>query len=665
MTTKTSLHYPYTLLLMVWGVLNLASVATAVGIESNPNRLRFDLDEWDLSLPPEEIRTHYSRFPGQRFYSPVSWSGSEMGSPEHWEKTTWSSQGKNIYNTRRVLHSDISSNTLNLTQTPAFQFVLNHSTSATPAIIGSSIIVPSWDGSLRSIHRLTGRLQWMVDIGMSYFGSNVTGTKICRTTPTFVPGGYYFIVGTQFPAELLFIRTQDGYLISNTTLDDHPLSVVTMSGTVSDNVYYTGVSSREEFAAGNNSYPCCNFTGSMVAVDISTGNILWKTYSISENIRGLGKFSGAALWGSSPSVWKSRGLVFAATGNNYASPEGYNLCLEEYATSYCNSLFFGEKEEYNYMNSVIAYDVNTGKIVWVRQMSARDVWNIACIIPNSTNCPQSPGSNSDFGMAPAFDWWCYYEPIEDEYSPRVVSEDGTRGIVPNLPFIKANSTLQGDDLTRVRYNETHNKVCIRALYIGQKSGAAYCLRASTGAIIWSKQVTPGGLHGGISWGLALDEDRVYFACVNSGRIPWLLLNGTRINCGGWAACDKYSGNIVWTTADPGCFVSLNGRARLAGGSGPPTVINDIVLVGSKDTIYNSTTNLPVYGGGGGGWVYALNVTTGKILSSHQTKAAINGGFSANKDCVYIGNGGYPTILGGSNGTSIFAWCTSESLNQYS
>lgn len=80
--------------------------------------------------------------------------------------------------------------------------------------------------------------------------------------------------------------------------------------------FLQGVSSLEELWAANPSYPCCTFRGSMLKVDLATGNILWRTYTVPDNGGQTGGFSGNSVWGSSPVVDVVRKQVYIATGNS-------------------------------------------------------------------------------------------------------------------------------------------------------------------------------------------------------------------------------------------------------------------------------------------------------------------------------------------------------------
>src|SRR6185436_2622921 len=64
--------------------------------------------------------------------------------------------------------------------------------------------------------------------------------------------------------------------------DDHPVARITGTPKFLDGRLYVPVSSLEELAAADPKYPCCTFRGSVVALDASTGNQIWRTHTIAD-----------------------------------------------------------------------------------------------------------------------------------------------------------------------------------------------------------------------------------------------------------------------------------------------------------------------------------------------------------------------------------------------
>jgi polyvinyl alcohol dehydrogenase (cytochrome) len=549
----------------------------------------------------------------------------------------WPTQGGNYNNTRNVTVAGLSNLTLHLS-VPSFNYSLpNVSTTASPLLSSNLIIFPSWNGTLRGVQRLTGAALWELDVGMKYYGASSKETK----KVTFGPAIWdrdFALLGVGHPADMLMIRMRDGSLVWIVNADEHPLSAIKGSGTVFGNTFYAGVDSDElEFSENNANYTCCTFVGSMVSVDLRAGRLRWKTRSICANISGAGNFSGAGFPGSTPPVNPDLGLVFAATGSNYNVSADYFNCTNstppQDVPAECDLPYYA----CNYADSVIAFDMNNGTIVWIAKLTPWISWNMTCglnVTDASVNCLNSSTNYSGaFAMNPASDRWC------------------------RPPFNLVKKRIQAP------------LVCTPALYVVQKSGILFNLDSATGDVNWSNQTSPPGRFGGSVIGVAVDDSLVYLGVVNYDHLNWTLVNGTVINGGGWAAHYKTSGSAAWNTANPAFYdpsglyddPSSNGRSATSGGYGAPLSLSDVVLVTSGDTVY-----VPDYGtgvptnGNGGGWVYALNKTDGTVSSSFETSAGTTSSFSANSQCAYVGNGGpvpFAADLGLPNGTAVFAWCS--------
>ena len=227
---------------------------------------------------------------------------------------------------------------------------------------------------------------------------------------------------------------------------------------------YVGVASYEEaFAGFIPGYPCCSFRGSILALDANTGEIKWKTYTTPEG------YSGNAVWGSSPVVDTKRNSVYIGTGNNYSVPDDVTDCIiaagaDGAAQRACLAAD-------NYFDAVVALDLKTGAVKWGTSVIPFDTWNVACFFGfpgvDPTNCPEAQGPDFDFGQAPML------------YTAKVG---------------KKNQDFLG---------------------IGQKSGIFWSLNPDTGGIVWSTQVSPGGVAGGMIWGSASDGTRLYTSSANS------------------------------------------------------------------------------------------------------------------------------------------------------
>ena len=167
-------------------------------------------------------------------------------------------------------------------------------------------------------------------------------------------------------------------------VDKHPFALVTGTPVYHNGRLYVTVASFEEPAALTPGYVCCTFRGSVLALDASSGQILWQTYTIDRpatesHTSKLGTAmlgpSGAGVW-SAPTIDTKKNLIYVGTGDNYSDPP---TALSD---------------------AVLALALDTGKIVWSHQFRAGDAWNVSCVMPGAKNCPDDAGPDFDFGASP-------------------------------------------------------------------------------------------------------------------------------------------------------------------------------------------------------------------------------------------------------------------------
>jgi polyvinyl alcohol dehydrogenase (cytochrome) len=355
--------------------------------------------------------------------------------------------------------------------------------SATPAVDGQKVYVPDWSGNLYAVDRVTGTVVWERKIS-DYTG--LPGDK-ARATPALSDSA--LVIGNQGPfgggGKVMAINKDTGALLWATQVDPHPAAIITQSATVFDGVVYIGVASLEEaMAAIVPNYPCCSFRGSMAALDLKTGKILWRTF-----VTPSAEFPGNAIWGSSPAIDVKRGSVYIATGNNYDAPQSVLDCVAEHANDPAGQRACLPADDY--FDSILALDLRTGRIKWSTQALPFDAWTVSCIFGDPSNCPTPKGPDFDFGQAPAL------------------------------------------------FRAPNGRELVGA---GQKSGQYWALDPGTGAVVWVTDTGPGGTAGGLQWGSAVDGQRIYTANANSDLVPY-----QGATTGIWSALDPNTGAILWQT----------------------------------------------------------------------------------------------------------------------
>lgn len=436
--------------------------------------------------------------------------------------TWWPFAGQNLFNTHSQPAEDQISpgNVGSLVERWALTTAGN--VTATPTVYQGFVYVPDMGGQLWAVSAGSGKVRWSRSIS-SYTG--IPG-DVSRTSPAIA--GRAMILGDGWirndvtaGAHVFAVDRRTGELLWLTRVHDHMAAIVTSSPIVHGGVAYVGISAKEEGLAGEPGYVCCTFRGAVVALDVRTGRVLWKTYMLPSNngdsdINLPGGYSGNGVWGSSPVVDTRRGLLYVGTGNNFSAPPGICRSPEETACE--------ESGPDNHFDAIVALQLTDGAIVWSTRTLRADVFSAQCLC----------GPDLDFGAA------------------------------PNL----FTTTDPGTGRPR------------QVLGIGQKSGDYWALNPDDGSVVWRTKVGPGGLGGGVEFGTATDGERIYVAEANTSRVPVMLRGtgpfaGITVTSGYWSALSPATGDILWQTPDPqgsknpGFLTAANGvvYAGSAEGSG--------------------------------------------------------------------------------------------------
>jgi polyvinyl alcohol dehydrogenase (cytochrome) len=238
-----------------------------------------------------------------------------------------------------------------------------------------------------------------------------------------------------------------GELRWKTHVDTHRAAMISGAPVLVDDTLYVPVSSFEEVTGANVTYSCCTFRGSIVALDALSGLQRWKTYSIAEEPKAVRKNE---------------------NGVELFGPSGAGVWDSPSVDRAGRMLYFGTGDSYSdppadTSDAILALRLGDGALVWKQQMTPGDAFTVACggSAPGKGNCPQAGGPDLDFGASPIL------------------------------------VTLGNDK---------------RALIAAQKSGVVHALDPDrNGAILWQRTIGRGGVLGGIQWGAAADERKVYVA----------------------------------------------------------------------------------------------------------------------------------------------------------
>jgi polyvinyl alcohol dehydrogenase (cytochrome) len=242
-----------------------------------------------------------------------------------------------------------------------------------PTVSGGRVFIGSQNGTVYALDARSGCIHW------TFAAAGGVRTAVVLNAAT--PQRTVFFGDTAANAYALDAAT--GRLLWRRRVDDHPLARITGSPAWHDGRLYVPVSSYEESQGADPQYACCTFRGSLVALDAASGDVRWKTYTITAapvprgtSSAGVTLFgpAGAAIW-SAPTIDAARGALYVATGNMYSGPGQPNA------------------------NAVLAIDLASGAVRWARQATADDIYLTGCRAGNP-NCPETNGPDVDFGSPP-------------------------------------------------------------------------------------------------------------------------------------------------------------------------------------------------------------------------------------------------------------------------
>lgn len=313
-----------------------------------------------------------------------------------------------------------------------------------PTIVGDRLYLTVEAGLIVSLNARTGCLHWAMRPGAAVRAAVSVGS---------LPSGGKARYALYFGDEKSNVQALDadtGKLLWKTRVEDHFLSRITGAPVLYRNRIYVPVSSFEETAGRDDKYECCTFRGSLVALDAYTGKIIWKSFTVQNEPKPFMKNSvgtqmygpaGGAIW-SAPTLDLKRKLIYVGTGNSYTDIET------------------------GHSDAIMAYEMETGRIKWVNQVSLKDNFLVGCRQPGVGNCPNQGGPDHDFGSSP---------------------------VLRALPNGK------------------------QILLGGQKSGVMWAFDPdNNGKALWQVKVGNGGALGGIEWGFAADAENVYIPVADPG-----------------------------------------------------------------------------------------------------------------------------------------------------
>ena len=452
-----------------------------------------------------------------------------------------------------------------------------------PTVVGGRIFVGSDTGYVYSLDAATGCVYW------SFEGQWVVRSSITIGPVTGAGTARYAAYFGDVRANVYAVNAETGELLWTQRADTHPIARITAALKLYEGRLYVPVSSLEELGGRHIWYECCTFRGSVVAYDANTGEQIWKSYSIAEepkpttkNVQGTQQWApaGGAVW-NSPVIDAARGALYIGSGNAYTAPAA------------------------NDSDSVIAFDLETGKRLWWHQLVPNDAFLVGC--PGRVDVqgrPRDPKRADPQVIA-------YLNCPDPEKLPDDIDLD--------VEAVMLHTLSDGRTI----------------LVVGQQTGRVHALDPDReGAVLW--ELYPGAEErANITFGGATDGELAYFPILFQPAVPYpnlgvLFEDKTAPRAtGALAAIRVGTGELTWYTPTPAPNCpDPSPRGCSSGQNGAATAIPGVVFAGAMD-----------------GTLRAYSTTDGRIIWEYNTARE----FETVNDVPAKGgtlNGPGPTIVDG-------------------
>jgi outer membrane protein assembly factor BamB len=296
-------------------------------------------------------------------------------------------------------------------------------------------------------------------------------------------------------------------------------------------------------------------------------------------------------------------------------------------------------------NAVMAFNMDTGKVLWTMQALALDVWHNSCVqnVPGRGGGGGGAGGGRGRGNAPA---------PQAPPAGAVPPLGGARGGGPGAGGGRGNAyppencppqNILGPDWDFGAPPALARMADGREILIApEKQGLIWGINPDNGKVLWKQDVAReiDGGRGETLFGAAVDGERAYFGLTSSGHVALDLKTGEEV----W-----------WTPAAPPM-----GRQNQRGIVGAVTLIPGALLSGARD-----------------GMIRAVSSRTGQLLWEFDTAkefttvngvpakggSGASGGPTVANGMVFIGSG-YPGFQNGQPGNVLLAFAPAVRLDVF-
>lgn len=444
-----------------------------------------------------------------------------------------------------------------------------------PSVVGGTLYMASDNFFVYALDAKTGCVHW------SYRARTAVRGAVKIGAVDGVPGVRYGAYFGDMNGVVYGVNAETGEEMWTMRADDHPAAKITSAVRLdsSGERLYVPVASWEEQPGSWLEYECCTFQGSVVAVDVKTGEKVWQTYAMPERPRSLDKSSsagtplfgpaGAGIW-SSLTIDEKRRAIYAPTGD----------CSITEHFGVGNLTFDGGA-----CDSILAIDMDTGRRLWMTNLlpvtSDRDEGGCGRGPERRINCPgyiQGPGDDVNQAIL-----------VDLPSGRRVLLGVQESGRITALDPDNDGAVLwvaqAGDQLAvngAAWGGATDGELFYRPLYFRDSTGAVAAMSVTTGERVWYTELPKLEDCEQQGWG-SCSSGVTAAATLVPGAIFAGSTNGTL------RAFSTSDGEILWEYPTDQRYEAVNGVPAFGGaiGATSPTIVDGMMYVGSGYNIFGS------------------------------------------------------------------------------
>lgn len=234
----------------------------------------------------------------------------------------WPLYGADLADTRAAASPAITAaNVASLA--PRWRVEVGGPISGTPVVVGATVYIGDYGGTLRALDLVTGASRWTYDTGARVEEPNLK-INLGILGSAAVAGDTVYVGDATATVHALDAAT--GNLRWKTTTDSQKAASIWSSPVPWRGHVYVGVASISKEVG---------FRGSLVALDAASGKLFWQTYMVPEHRDGAGVFA-------VPVLDPGRNTVYVGTQNAYSA----------------------HPAPYGNPTSIVALDAETGQVRW-------------------------------------------------------------------------------------------------------------------------------------------------------------------------------------------------------------------------------------------------------------------------------------------------------------